>query len=155
LNLNLLIIGSGWLAQPLAQHWQRQGHAVRLTTRQTAQQKRLQRQNLTVDLFALGDDLSAHQELDAVVFATTCQDLKAHQSSLNTLPSNTGKLFISSTSVCANDGQTHTETSTALNPESPLQAIEACFQQDPQASILRLAGLVGPQRHPGRFGRLG
>lgn len=153
--MNLLIIGSGWLAQPLARHWQQQGHTVRLTTRQKVRQTQLQARGFDVELFELGDVLPAAKELDVVVFATTCKNLKAHQASLNALPSDTHKLFISSTSVCANNGQTHNEFSTALNPSSPLVTLEACFQQDPQASILRLAGLVGPQRHPGRFGQLG
>jgi nucleoside-diphosphate-sugar epimerase len=65
-------------------------------------------------------------------------------------------LFISSTSVYAADQGWVSEATPALATQgsgATLKQIEATIMTDPrwQASVLRFAGLVGAERHPGRF----
>ncbi len=66
-------------------------------------------------------------------------------------------LFVSSSSVYQNLNREVTEDEGAENPDSPLYQIESLFRQEKyfDTTIVRFSGLVGPNRHPGRFFRNG
>jgi len=66
-------------------------------------------------------------------------------------------LFISSTSVYKNTQSWVTESSQSELPESKLFQIEQLFSANNtfNSTILRLSGLIGYQRHPGRFFKQG
>ena len=154
--MNIGIIGSGWLAQPLARALQADGHPVCLTTRAADKLAQLQGEGLSAIQFDLQDDITDHPELaqaDALVLATTCKTASLYRQLIacNQQHPNQQVIMISSTSVYQNNGQKHDETSTHLNADNPLLAIEAMVQSCDKYHILRLAGLVGPGRHPGRF----
>lgn len=157
------IIGSGWLAKPLAQNLQAQGHQLLLTTTDQDKASQLTAQGLPTVVYQLGAQAANSREIldcDVLIIAITSKDLAGHQPLFKQLcqATNTQVIYISSTSVYANQKTTdqtgHTEDSQALNQDSPIWQIEqALHAQVPQATVVRFAGLVGPQRHPGRFFR--
>lgn len=66
-------------------------------------------------------------------------------------------LFISSSSVYQNTNDWVREEPQFENEDSILWQIESLFRQSSQftTSIIRFSGLIGPERHPGRFFRNG
>ncbi|KAA3639650.1 MAG: hypothetical protein DWP95_10065 [Proteobacteria bacterium] len=152
--MRLGIIGSGWLAQAMAQAWRDQ-HTITLTTRNPEKRKQLETAGFNSLCYNLGDDLALLADIDGLIIATTSKDLKAHQSLLKQITQypDLALLFTSSTAVYPNDGRTHTENSDQLLTEHPLYAIEQCLRQHPRTTVIRCGGLIGPGRHPGRFFR--
>ena len=158
--MNIAIIGSGWLAHPLAMQLQSDGHQVILTTTTQDKVVKLQAQGLNALQYVLGDQLSEPSQLfdvDAMLIAITSKDIEAFDILLDQLSEHACQhvLYISSTSVYQNDGTEHDENSQRLNQSNPLLAIESLMQSHPSASIIRFAGLVGPNRHPGHFFKSG
>ncbi len=154
--MQINLIGSGWLAKPLAQHLLTVGHRVWVTTTQTEKIAELEAVNLRVLRYSLGDQLSDPSLLfdtDVLIIAITSKDLAAFNVLMDQINDSACKhiVFISSTSVYLNDGQSHDESSEALNHDNPLLQIERLIQTHPSTTIIRMAGLVGPGRHPGRF----
>ncbi len=157
------IIGSGWLAQPLARLLQSAGHELLLTTTKPEKAAQLNTQGLPAMVYQLG--AQANHELldcDVLVIAITSKDLTGLTQLFQQLSqTDTQVIYISSTSVYANqnataDSAAHTEASQRLNQASPILQIEQALRDNiPQATVVRFAGLVGPQRHPGRFFRHG
>jgi len=66
-------------------------------------------------------------------------------------------LFVSSTSVYPNNCQVATEAAGQELPDHPLAIIENLFRNSRQfhTTVVRFAGLIGGNRHPGRFFRGG
>lgn len=66
-------------------------------------------------------------------------------------------MFISSSSVYQNLNREVSEDEASENLDHPLYQIETLFRKSPnfQTTIIRFSGLVGPERHPGRFFRNG
>ncbi|MCB1582716.1 MAG: NAD(P)-binding domain-containing protein [Marinicella sp.] len=158
--MKISIIGSGWLAQPLAQYLQQQGHDLLLTCTSQEKIKTLQATGLNAITYQLGDQLSNPEYLfdtDVLIIAITSKDVEAFEVLMDQLIDQNCRhiIFISSTSVYANDQQTHDETSESLQHGHPLLQIEELIQTHQFSTILRLAGLVGPGRHPGNFFRDG
>ncbi len=154
--MKINIIGSGWLAQPLAQTLQADGHDLMLTTTQQDKVAELQNKGLKAIQYELGDQLSEPGMLfdaDVLIIACTCKDTTAYDVMLDQLSEQNCKhiLYISSTSVYQENQQHHNENSQALNQDSPIWQIEQLMQTHASASIIRFAGLVGPNRHPGNF----
>lgn len=154
--MKINIIGSGWLAIPLAKHLKQAGHELLVTTTQAIKIPELEATDLAAIQYQLGDQLSEPAKLfdtDVLIIAITSKDIEAFDILLDQLADAQCQhvLFISSTSIYLNDGQSHDEESNGLNHNSALLAIENIIKQHPSSSIIRFAGLVGPKRHPGRF----
>ncbi len=165
------IVGCGRLGLPLALTLQKNGLHIVATSRSEQKVESLSEIGLTALQYSLGDDLNKPDlaplfDCDVLVlnipvgrksaapeaFVKNIQALiqRARQSSIKHL------LFISTTSVYGDSEQVVTETS----PANPLtasakvnyqieQEVQACFSE--QASVLRLAGLIGEGRHPAKF----
>ena len=154
--MKISIIGSGWLAQPLALSLQEDGHELLLTTTQSAKVALLHAKGLKAIEYVLGDQLSNPSMLfdaDVLIIAITSKEIADYDVLLDQLTEQNCQhlLYISSTAVYQNNGQTHAEDSTAMNQDHPIYQIEQLIQSHPSASVIRFAGLVGPNRHPGRF----
>ena len=154
--MKIHIVGSGWLAQPLALSLQEDGHELLLTTTQSAKVALLHAKGLKAIEYVLGDQLSNPSMLfdaDVLIIAITSKEIADYDVLLDQLTEQNCQhlLYISSTAVYQNNGQTHAEDSTAMNQNHPIYQIEQLIQSHPSASIIRFAGLVGPKRHPGRF----
>ncbi|WP_154223876.1 hypothetical protein [Marinicella rhabdoformis] len=163
--MNIFIIGSGWLALPLAEHLNNRAHQITVTTTSTEKSERVNKLGFKALVYQMGelfpDDML---DADVVVFANTCKDVSAYRSTVKNWP-RTFKpqvIYTSTTSVYQDNGQDHDEESPSINPEHPTYLIEQTLKPL-KANIIRLSGLVGPgfmrqdlivnSRHPGRFFR--
>ena len=170
--MRVSILGCGWLGLPLAASLVEDGHEVRGSTtkpdkleaiRDAGAQPHLVRLSpepvgetegffdadlLIVTLPPAGDDEAYLQRLASVVAAGRKEGTRRY-------------LFTSSTSVYAERGEIVDETDTtppATERGKRMREAEALFLTPPiDAVILRLGGLMGPDREPGRFlaGRTG
>jgi nucleoside-diphosphate-sugar epimerase len=165
---NITIIGSGWLGWPLAQHLSACGHHVIATT--TSEHKVKQLNDSALRVIKL---ISHEQQPPAIIAALANCDIMiicippqrqqadylyqlqqllklAQQTYIRHL------LFISSTGVYGAQQGTLTESSAAAPTTESGRAMASFEQQllgnnQKQHSVLRLAGLFGPSRHPGKF----
>lgn len=163
---NILIIGSGWLGLPLATHLSLQGFKVTATT--TTKNKVSDTNNENLSVVYYDTDYSSASDIenlsvDLMIITIPPQQhnpdyLKRltalHQLALSI---NTAHLlFISSTSVWGGSQDTVNEN-TLMTPQThsakAMVEFEALILKTPhyQATALKLAGLIGPTRHPGRF----
>ena len=154
--MKISILGSGWLAQPLAKQLQVDGHQVILTTTRKHKANELQIDGLKAIQYELGDQLSHPSALfdtDVLIIAVSSKDVAAFDILLDQLSEHNCKhlIYISSTSVYKNNKLTHDETSQQMNQDKPIWQIEQLIQAHPSATVIRFAGLVGPGRHPGGF----
>lgn len=154
--MKINIIGSGWLALPLGQYFQQRGHQLLWTSTDKNKAEQLSIQGIQTMVYQLGDVIPSTSELvecEALIVAITHKEINDYQNFLSQLNDHQGihLIYISSTSVYANDGQSHDENSSALNQQNPLLTIENRLRTYGKTTIIRLAGLAGPGRHPGRF----
>jgi len=169
--MKIAIVACGWLGQPLAQQLLKEGHSVVATCRSAAKQQELKQQGLTAQLFNLGDNLhsATMQEVlqaDLLILnippggkLIQAEFFTHHMCALVQAAKSHGTqrlLFISTTSVY---GEVQGEVfehllcqPTTLSAKAHLtieQSVRDIFCDD--ASILRLAGLVGSERHPAKY----
>ncbi len=154
--MKINIIGSGWLAQPLAKELKAVGDDVLLTATHAGKVKDLSAHGFNAIQYQLGDAVQSSDPLfdaDVLIIAITSKDIAGYSELLSQLDSSITQhlIFISSTSVYKNCSEAHDETSQQLNRANPLVKIEQIISSHPKATIIRFAGLVGPGRHPGRF----
>ena len=168
MNKNILIIGSGWLGWPLAQYLTLAGHQVTATT--TCDKKVIRLGGTTPALIKLNANdphltgrISALPTFDIMIIVVPPQRQQADylyqlQQLVKLADANNIShiLFISSTGVYGQQSGIVTE-STATVPTSDSAQAMADFEQallikgSGCHSVLRLAGLFGPGRHPGKF----
>lgn len=167
------IIGLGWLGMPLAlaltaRGWQVTGSkttpdGVEAARRCGIEAVQLQ---LTPEIACDAEDLATLLDADALVVTLPASRtaeggdsyMQAVQNVVDSALANQVPhiIFTSSTSVYGGGSGVMTESS-ALQPETvagkTLAELESWLHDLPgtQVDILRLAGLVGPSRHPGRF----
>ena len=151
------ILGSGWLGQPLAEHFKKAKHGVHLSTRSSDKATQLQTLNVVpyvVDIENLTESIQPFLQADILIINITCKVLSAYQSLLNEIEKSPIKkvLFISSTSVYPSHYGLCKEDE-PLTEETNLRCIEKLFSESNyfDCTILRFAGLIGAKRHPGRF----
>ncbi len=167
------IVGLGWLGMPLAMSlsargWQVTGSKTTLDGVEAARMSGIDsfQLQLTPELVCDSDDLDELLDVDALVITLPARRtgegddfyLQAVQEIVDSaLAHNIPRIiFTSSTSVYGEKEGTVRETS-PLEPVTAsgrvLKELETWLHDLPGTSvdILRLAGLVGPERHPGRF----
>ncbi|NCP66197.1 MAG: NAD-dependent epimerase/dehydratase family protein [Paraglaciecola sp.] len=168
--MQIAIIGCGWLGQPLALALQQKGHSLLVTCRSSARQQALQALGLDCHQLTLGNEIEQdlQDKLAAADAIIVCippgrknfdakRYVAAHQQLYDKLlvrPS-THLLFISTTAVYGDSyGKVteHTELSPNTASGFAHQTIEQYLHSHfpKQTSVLRLAGLVGPDRHPAK-----
>lgn len=161
------ILGCGWLGFPLASDLLGEGFSVKGSTTNPEKLRTLEQAGIVSFLVQLLPELHADKEgffdTDALVvnippkgnpekyFRQMEEIIEAVKR--NKIPK---IIFISSTSVYGDEGKAVDE-SALLNPESEsgkaLVATEKLFLEcdNFKTTVIRLAGLVGPGRDPGRF----
>lgn len=167
------IVGLGWLGMPLglslaAKGWQVTGSKTTQDGVDAARMCGLESYCLTLtpDMVCDADDLNELLDVDALVITLPASRtaeggenyLQAVQQIVDSaLAANISRIiFTSSTSVYGGGSGAMTESS-PLEPVTiagkTLVELENWLHQLPNTSvdILRLSGLVGPERHPGRF----
>ncbi|GDX04547.1 SDR family oxidoreductase [Buttiauxella sp. A111] len=167
------IVGLGWLGMPLAMSlsargWQVTGSKTTLDGVEAARMSGIDsyQLQLTPELICDSDDLDALLDVDALVITLPARRtgegddfyLQAVQEIVDSALAHDIPriIFTSSTSVYGEREGVVKETS-PLEPVTAsgrvLKELETWLHDLPGTSvdILRLAGLVGPERHPGRF----
>ena len=158
--MNIVIIGSGWLALPLAAHLNDNGHQTTVTSTSVERSEYLNAQGFNAKAYQIGNLLPSELlNADVIIFANTCKDVSAYGFTVKNWPNDFKPyiIYTSTTGVYQDNGQDHDEKSQSINTEHPTYLIEQVLKPL-NANIIRLSGLVGPSliantRHPGRFFR--
>ncbi len=166
------ILGCGWLGLPLGRYLVECGYSVNGSTRQEDKLPVIREAGIQAFQIALhpgleGRRLKAFFDVDTLVItlppgrrnAVTTQSFSTRVQNVATAARNAGVkqlLFTSSTSVYGDRNGRISETD-SLKPGTPsaLALAEAEYflqhRSGLPSTILRLGGLVGPDRHPGRW----
>ena len=158
---SISILGSGWLGLPLAMHLLSLGYSVKVSTRSKQKLLELEQNGLSVCLLDICDEKSIPYEFfqsDVLIVNITSKNLESYRRFIKAVETTALSrikhvLFVSSTSVYANKNREIREDAGDETPDHPLIQIENLFKKSAvfNTTILRFGGLVGYQRHPGRF----
>lgn len=146
--MKISIISCGWYGTPLAQSLLKDGHEVLGATRSEEKKLELQNGGLVMSLLNF-PDIPDQDLLDSSVIVLNIPPFKELLAWLEkwNWNQNSKIIFVSSTSVYKTTGEI-TETSPT---EGDLAQIENWVQQSfSHWVILRFAGLIGDNRHPGK-----
>ncbi|UAA38695.1 NAD(P)H-binding protein [Paraneptunicella aestuarii] len=167
---SVTIIGAGWLGQALAEHLRDSGMSICLSARSNEKVQTLSQQGWQASQFELGNSVQSslvnkvqnEHHLAIINIAPGRRNLEPETFVANMIKlidelvilGTTHLLFISTTSVYGDLQGTITETtSTAPGTPSGKAHVEIenyIRQRLAKATILRLAGLVGGERHPAK-----
>jgi nucleoside-diphosphate-sugar epimerase len=152
------ILGSGWLGLALTRYFERQSFRVQASTRtlnRFSQLREFGANPYLVDIDSLSDDIQAFLDSDVLIVNITSKNIPSYNELIRNIKASTVRkvLFVSSSSVYLNTNGIVKESEGFENDKSPLYRIERAFMSNPyfQTTVLRMAGLIGPGRHPGRF----
>jgi len=155
---NISIIGSGWLGHPLAQHLSTTGFNIKISTRSVHRLVELKAKGILpfiIDIDQLTDTIKSFLDAPILIINITSKNSDCFINLIAEIEQSAVKkvIFISSTSVYQNTNSNVAETDGAESAISPLFHIENLFRNNThfQTTIVRLAGLIGFERHPGRF----
>lgn len=156
--LRISLLGSGWLGSALATHFLSAGHSISASTRTVSKLAKLESLGCTAFLIDLGTEQPFPPSFfvaDILIISITSKSLIEHEKVVQMISHSAIRqvIYTSSTSVYqSSDGDVDEQS--PLVEDHPLVQIERLYQGlDQPSCILRLAGLVGPDRHPGRFFR--
>lgn len=167
----LAILGCGWLGLPLAQSFVNAGWLVNGSTTRPEKLSHLGENGIQPFLINLGamdapENLRSFLEADVLIVNVPPgrpeSEASTYQEKMEVLATALRQslvkkvMFISSTSVYADNCTVHTEESLAFadsNSGKRMMAAEQVFNQLPnvQYTVVRFGGLINEQRHPGRF----
>ena len=169
MKTRVAILGLGWLGAPLARHMCGAGYEVigsvrRLSRIATFSTDDFLVQRVAVRTTDIQGDWAAFL-MDDTVLVITFPPPKALQEKIDYVaqmkqitahtPATCRVVFISSTSVYPNNNERVDEATPPLPVTQSGQAVLGAEQQlqahFSQLTIVRLGGLIGPKRHPGRF----
>jgi len=161
------ILGGGWLGYPLAQTLSELGAWVNLATRS---QQRLDTYKLASNVESFLIDIENLQEkikqniaaflsADILIVNITNKNIPAFAEFIHLIEKSSIKhvMFISSTSVYPDNNSIISEDDGIELTDHPLSQIENLFKQATTftTTVVRFSGLIGYERHPGRFFRNG
>lgn len=155
------ILGSGWLGLPLAIELNQLGYKIKASSRSDLRLSQIQQAGISshdYDIEAAEND-SSFLQADILIINITSKNIDAFKHLIKLIEKSAIQqvLFISSTSVYQDsldpNAPAITESDQHALVSCPLLTIEKLFQDNPgfETSIIRFAGLIGYQRHPGRF----
>lgn len=170
MNKHISILGLGWLGLPLALQLQKSGYAINGTTSSLDKLKTLSKysfQTCRIKIEAdkiLGDWESFTYKSDVLIInfppkridnIETIHPLQIQQIIQQT-PKTTKVIFVSSTSVYQNTNELINEAVNCVPEKASGTALIKAEQLlkdhfGDNLTILRLAGLIGAKRHPGKF----
>jgi len=157
------ILGSGWLGLPLAVALNQSGYQIKASSRSTSRLNQIEHAGITAHHFDIENNDSdlGFLQADILIINITSKNIAAFQELIKQIEESSIKqvLFISSTSVYQDSNNIEQpaiseDNSAALKP-CDLLSIENLFRQNShfESTIIRFSGLIGYQRHPGRFFR--
>lgn len=164
------IVGCGWLGLPLAKFLLAKGHIIKGSTTGKDKLATLKQEGIVPFLIHLnpaisGSDINNFFETDLAIINippgrnNLVDDYVEKMNHLNDAISEsriTKVIFISSTSVYPETNHwvdEETEIDKQSDKALRMFAAEQVFVNNPklQTTVIRMAGLIGPNRHPGRF----
>lgn len=153
------VLGTGWLGKPLVASLVENGYAVKSST--TTESKLSDIESLGAEAFLV--NIEEYKEFDLfllskiLIINITSKDITAYERLIEQIQDSEIEkvIFISSTSVYPNTNAVVTEDNQTV--QKPLTAIENLFRKNRyfETTIIRFAGLFGPNRHPGNWFRGG
>lgn len=159
---SISILGGGWLGYPLARMFDELGADVKLSTRSQQRLDTYQLANVStylIDIENINDDITDFLRSEVLVINITNKNIPAFAELIKHIESSGVQhvIFISSTSVYPENNKVITESDGVELEDHPLSQIEALIQQAKNfdSTIVRFSGLIGYDRHPGRFFRHG
>lgn len=152
---NVSILGCGWLGKPLAVSLLEEGFFVKGSS--TSEEKLPALESLGIESYLVDitdlEEFDTFLTTDILIIAITSKDIDAFKSFIEQIEVSTIQkvIFISSTSVYPNTNSVVSEENKTL--PTPLSEIENLFRSNTyfETTIVRFAGLFGPQRHPGNW----
>lgn len=167
---SVAVLGCGWLGLPLAAQLKENGFFIKGSTTQTSKLQEIAAYHIDPYLVQInpeitGDDIYLFLDVDLLIVnippGRNTEQASLYQKKMENLAKaiqvSTIKkvIFISSTSVYPETNDLvdeNSETDTSVPAIRMLKA-ETTFQklQNINTTIIRMAGLIGPERHPGRF----
>lgn len=155
------ILGSGWLGLPLAVELNQLGYPIKASSRSEARLSQIKQAAIsahTYDIEADQNDVSFLQA-DILIINITSKNVDSFKNLIAFIEGSSIKkvLFISSTSVYGDSLDPNSAAIIESDHDAlvscPLLTIENLFRESSHfdTSIIRFSGLIGYQRHPGRF----
>jgi len=155
------ILGSGWLGLPLAIELKQLGHQIKASSRSIERLNQVEQASISAfsyDIEADQNDVSFLQA-DILIINITSKNIDSYKNLITEIEESPIRqvLFISSTSVYRDSQDSNPIAITESNHDAllpcPLLTIENLFKDNSHVdtSIIRFSGLIGYQRHPGRF----
>lgn len=158
MNNKISIIGLGWLGLALAKKCKSAGMQVYGTTTTKEKYKKLRSSGFEASVWSLGEDLPKALQRSSVYMInippSKTEDYKEGINKLLTfIPKSAFVIFCSSSSVYGNQWgclDENSELSPGRRSSEVLIDTEMQLQQaiENRLCVLRLAGLIGPKRHP-------
>ncbi len=156
------ILGGGWLGAPLATYLEQKGYATQVSTAsqeryETLKEKHPRVFQMEVQEARVVGNWQAFSQAEVLVVNIPPNRSESEQFSalLPLIAAAPIKqvLFVSSISVYISENKEVREGDGAVDTEHLLYKSEQAFQQTAgfATTVLRLAGLIGGDRHPGRF----
>ena len=152
------ILGSGWLGLPLIKHFVSLGYQVNASVRSEHRMSEILAMGATpyrVDIDTCVIDNPLYLDADILIVNIPSKNVAGFRWLIEKIAGSAIKniLFVSSTSVYQDVRKTLCESDVENLQHVPLRDIEILFQSidGVDTTVLRLAGLIGPGRHPGRF----
>jgi nucleoside-diphosphate-sugar epimerase len=155
------ILGSGWLGLPLAIELNQLGHPIKASSRSEARLSQVKQAGLSAHVYDIEADQNdvSFLQADILIINITSKNVDAFRKLITLVEKSPiqNVLFISSTSVYKASSDPSSTAITESNEDAlascPLLTIENLFRENPhfETSIIRFSGLIGYQRHPGRF----
>lgn len=154
------VLGSGWLGLALGTFLRDLGHPILISTTQNKKLADLKSQGFSTCLLNI-DELKDNEDSN-VFFSSPTMIINITSKNISGFKNLLGKIqiadtkniiFVSSTSVYHPNQEPITEDANFENEESSLFKIENLFlnNRNINTTIIRFAGLIGPNRHPGNF----
>lgn len=162
------LFGTGWLGMPLAKQLVSQGYQVKGSTTRAKRMDELEQAGITPYVFKLDDIARQIQQTGEIPTALVSflsaeiliinipgKDIEAFAQLAKAVAGSSIKklIFVSSSSVYPQVENKIYQAQSNTDPEHPLVQIEQLFRQidSVETTIVRMAGLIGGRRHPGRF----
>jgi len=167
---NIAILGLGWLGKPLATALYKNGYTVMGSTPSLDKLKNLSKLPFAVTRIGVSEN-NIQGDWEAFIHKVDCLIINIPpkrisgieekyplqmEQILQRTPKSTKVIFVSSTAVYGASERLIMEDSEAKPSKASgvaVLAAEQCIQShfSNKATILRLGGLIGPDRHPGKF----
>jgi len=155
------ILGSGWLGLPLAVALDQLDYQIKASSRNTSRLNQIEQAGIAAHYFDIEktDSDLGFLQADILIINITSKNVAAFQDLIKLIEKSPIKqvLFISSTSVYQDSNNLEqaaiSEDDSSALKSCDLLSIENLFKQNKKfdSSIIRFSGLIGYQRHPGRF----